>query len=288
MSRFSLLLIVLWNLARFGSAYHLRLHGSYQIVPLSFKPRMLCQERFSQKQRSSFMFSEKNSNSDLTTNNEDDMIDLKRRRIWTKTVVQVASVAVGLSSLVALTRPVWASNKSRTTGYPIQKSEEEWKAMLSPMQYFVLRQGGTERPGFSVLEKEKRAGIFKCAGCGTPLFRSEDKFNSGTGWPSFARGQPGVEIESLNPFASSFSGAELRCKTCGGHLGDVFQDGFLFQGTEAAVTGQRFCIDGAALVFYQSSAESEDASVLRGDIPARNGTPTMPSFLESPPITPRD
>jgi peptide-methionine (R)-S-oxide reductase len=271
-------LIILWSFASSGSAFHLPVPGYGQFAQLSGRTR---------SRRISLMQSRKNENSDLGSNNED-TIDLKRRRIWTKTVVQVASVAVGLSSLVALTRPVWASNKSRTTGYPIQKSEEEWKAMLSPIQYFVLRQGGTERPGFSILEKEKRPGVFKCAGCGTPLFRAEDKFNSGTGWPSFARGLPGVEIESLNPFAASLSGAELRCKTCGGHLGDVFQDGFLFQGTEAAVTGQRFCIDGAALVFYPSSADTDDASALRGDIPAKNGSPTMPSFLEPPPINPRD
>ncbi len=75
------------------------------------------------------------------------------------------------------------------------------------------------------------------------------KFQSGTGWPSFASALPGVEIEKVNSIQLSLSGAELKCQTCGGHLGDVFNDGFLFVGTPAAKTGKRFCIDGAALVF---------------------------------------
>jgi peptide-methionine (R)-S-oxide reductase len=220
----------------------------------------------------------------------DILVDVQRRRIWTKSIVQFASVAVGISSLVILSRPVWASSTSRTTGYEIQKSEAEWKEILSPIQYYVLREGGTERPGYSILEKEKRSGIFKCAACSTQLFRSVDKFNSGTGWPSFARGLPGVEIENVNPITASLSGVELRCKTCGGHLGDVFRDGFLFQGTEAAVTGQRFCIDGAALVFYPTLPDTDlgNESYLRGDIPAKNGSPTLPSFLDPPTIKTRD
>lgn len=196
---------------------------------------------------------------------------------------QVVSAALGITALSILSRPVWATSKSRTQGYAVQRSEDEWKSMLSPMQYFVLREGGTERPGYSALEKEKRAGTFTCAGCGTPLFESTEKFNSRTGWPSFASGLDGVEVEDMNVVAASLGGAELRCKTCGGHLGDVFRDGFLFPGTPAALTGKRFCIDGAALVFVPS-----DASVkpLRGDIQAP--AKALPSFLEAPKIEPRD
>ena len=154
--------------------------------------------------------------------------DKNRRILWTKRVVQTASVALGVSALVSLTRPVWAATtKSRTEGYKVQKTQAEWKQQLSPMQYQILRQGGTESPGFSILEKEKRAGAFHCAACDTPLFASADKFNSGTGWPSFARGLEGVEVEQVNPVVASLSGAELRCATCGGHLGDVFNDGYL-------------------------------------------------------------
>lgn len=214
-----------------------------------------------------------------------DFVDLQRRKVWKKAAVQAASAVIGVSALVVLTRPAWATSRSRTSGYDVQKSETEWKSMLSPVQYNILREGGTERPGFSNLEKEKRPGTFKCAGCGTPLFSSADKFNSGTGWPSFARGLDGVEVETLNAITANLSGAELRCKTCGGHLGDVFRDGFLFQGTPAAVTGKRFCIDGAALVFYPND---EGSAPLRGDLPARVKEPTMPAFLDPPKVTPRE
>jgi peptide-methionine (R)-S-oxide reductase len=171
-----------------------------------------------------------------------------------------------LMTMLFLNRPAQAS-ASRTDGYKIQKNEEEWRSMLSDIQYQILRKGGTERPGFSVLLEEKRPGIFRCAGCGASLFSSSDKFNSGTGWPSFARSLENVEIEAKNPVVASLSGAELRCGDCGGHLGDVFQDGYLFLGTEAAVTGQRFCIDGVALVFYPENGDPPT----RGDQPIKRG-----------------
>lgn len=103
--------------------------------------------------------------------------DKNRRILWTKKVVQGTSLVLGASVLVSLTRPVWADSdkKSRTVGYQVQKTEEEWKVALSPVQYDILRRGGTEQPGFSILEKEKRTGVFHCAGCGTPLFSSKDK-----------------------------------------------------------------------------------------------------------------
>lgn len=209
--------------------------------------------------------------------------DKNRRILWTKKAVQVVSVALGISAVASFTRPVWAASKSRTEGYQVQKTEEEWKAQLSPLQYDILRKGGTERPGFSILETEKRTGIFRCAGCGTPLFSSADKFNSGTGWPSFARGLPGVQVEQVNPITANLSGAELRCSTCGGHLGDVFKDGFLFVGTEAFKTGERYCIDGAALVFYPD--DTNPGEPLRGDIPKEK---EVPSWLEPPKITPKE
>jgi peptide-methionine (R)-S-oxide reductase len=217
--------------------------------------------------------------------NYNDFVDSQRRQVWKKAVVQAASAAVGFTGLLVLTRPAWASSRSRSTGYAYNMSDDEWKSQLSPVQYNILREGGTERPGFSILEKEKRPGTFKCAGCGTPLFSSADKFNSGTGWPSFAQGLDGVEVESVDPITANLSGAESRCKTCGGHLGDVFRDGFLFQGTPAALTGKRFCIDGAALVFFP---DEDGASPVRGDISAKAKEPTLPSFLDPPKITPRE
>ncbi|EOD24540.1 methionine sulfoxide reductase, partial [Emiliania huxleyi CCMP1516] len=131
----------------------------------------------------------------------------------------------------------------------VQRSEREWAYVLSGEQYYILRKGGTEQPNTSPLYKEKRAGTYHCAACDSALFSSVDKFNSGTGWPSFATSLPAVEVLKNNPVLAAVGGTEVRCGTCGGHLGDVFADGFLFPGTRAAESGKRFCIDGGALVF---------------------------------------
>jgi peptide-methionine (R)-S-oxide reductase len=182
-------------------------------------------------------------------NNNNNSIDPNRRRMWTKLALRVAQVGIAVPLVVSLTRPAWATKQSRTEGYKVQKSEAEWKAQLSPLQYNVLREGGTERPGWSILETEKRPGTYECVACGTPLFESTTKFSSGTGWPSFADVLSGVEVEKVDPITANIAGAESRCGTCGGHLGDLFRDGFLYQGTPAAETGKRYCIDGAALLF---------------------------------------
>lgn len=218
--------------------------------------------------------------------------DRNRRILWTKTAIQTVSGVLLVAVVASFTRPVWAAagaSKSRTEGYSVQKSEQEWKKELSPMQYYILREGGTERPYYSVLESEKRPGIFRCAGCGTPLFDASDKFTSGTGWPSFARSIEGnVQEEDVNPILASLgSGAELRCRQCGGHLGDVFLDGFLFLGTEAAKTGKRYCIDGAALVFVPNDGKGDPATgLVRGDQSASFSAKTFPSWLEPPKISP--
>jgi peptide-methionine (R)-S-oxide reductase len=198
--------------------------------------------------------------------------DRQRRLLWTQSAIRVSSFALVAAGVAILTRPVWAASKSRTDGYAVVKSEDDWKATLSSMQYFVLRQGGTERPYFSILESEKRSGVYHCAACNTPLFDARDKFTSGTGWPSFARGLDGVETESVDLLTANLSGAELRCKTCGGHLGDVFRDGFLFWGTEAAKTNRRYCIDGAALNFYPSGETNGSSQMVRGDTPAADAS----------------
>ena len=138
----------------------------------------------------------------------------------------------------------------------MQKSDDEWQSQLTARQYDVLRQGGTERPYTSVLEEEERTGTYSCVGCGEKLFASEAKFHSGTGWPSFATSLAGVEVEKVSFVQAQLTGAELRCKTCGGHLGDVFSDGYLFVGTPAAASGKRYCIDGSALVFESNTGET--------------------------------
>ncbi|KAG7361612.1 methionine-R-sulfoxide reductase [Nitzschia inconspicua] len=148
----------------------------------------------------------------------------------------------------------------------LPKTDDEWKSLLTPRQYEILRKGGTERPYSSILEAETRPGIYSCAGCGTALFDSAQKFKSGTGWPSFAASLEGVQVEPVNFIQLSLKGAELQCRTCGGHLGDVFNDGFLFVGTPAAQTGKRFCIDGAALLFQPADGSPE---VVGDQLPAK-------------------
>jgi peptide-methionine (R)-S-oxide reductase len=176
-----------------------------------------------------------------------------------------------------------ASAKSRAEGYAVQRTDREWAYVLSGQQYNILREGGTERPYSSILEGEDRPGSFVCAGCGTPLFDSIEKFHSGTGWPSFAVALDGVEVEDVNPVQMSLAGAELRCHTCGGHLGDVFLDGKLFVGTPAFKSGKRFCIDGAALIFKPDDGSAE----VYGDTPPPSKAASLPSFLEPPKINAR-
>lgn len=167
--------------------------------------------------------------------------------------------------------------KDRVAGYPLQK---DWQQALSSGEYFVLRQGGTEPPNSSPLVKEKRAGTFVCAGCRTPLFESSQKFESGTGWPSFASGLAGVE--KVSSLTSILLGSELRCASCGGHLGDVFDDGILFRDTPAAITGKRFCIDGAALVFVPADGGPERSG--DGITDRKPADVELPSWLQPPKV----
>ena len=174
-----------------------------------------------------------------------------------------------------------AGGRSRSQGYEVVKEEAEWSAQLSEMQYFILRRGGTERPGSSPLVKEKRAGKFMCVACERALFASDQKFESGTGWPSFAD-KLEVEVVGGNPIQTALLGSELRCKGCGGHLGDVFADGLLFPGTPAAKTGLRYCIDGAALVFVPDSG---DAPVSGDGLTERKPADVeLPSWLQPPKV----
>ena len=115
-----------------------------------------------------------------------------------------------------------------------------------------------------------------------PLFESAAKFNSGTGWPSFATALSAVEVEANNMVSAALLGTECRCGRCGGHLGDLFLDGFLFPGTPAFASGKRFCIDGAALVFVPANG----APRVSGEAPFKGAaSPELPSWLQPPKIT---
>ena len=125
--------------------------------------------------------------------------------------------------------------------FPVEKTEAEWRAALSPEAFKVLRQHGTERPGTSPLNAEKRAGTFECAGCGHPLFEAGTKFESGTGWPSFFQPLPGG-VATTTDRSFFMVRTEVHCARCGGHLGHVFPDG-------PAPTGERYCMNGVSLAF---------------------------------------
>lgn len=131
--------------------------------------------------------------------------------------------------------------------FEITKTDAEWKAELTPEQYRVLRSHGTERPGSSPLDREKRKGTFECAGCDLALFSSDTKFDSGTGWPSFY--QPLDKAVGTSEDRSFFMQprTEVHCRRCGGHLGHVFPDG-------PAPTGLRYCMNGVAMTFKPVTA----------------------------------
>lgn len=136
------------------------------------------------------------------------------------------------------------TKKEAVKSFKIQKTETEWKKLLSPQQYYVLREAGTEKPFSSPLNKNYKKGTFVCAACKTPLYRSEHKFDSGTGWPSFDRpieGNVALDVD----YKIGYARTELKCNSCGGHLGHSFNDG------PKKTTGKRHCINGVALEFIE-------------------------------------
>jgi peptide-methionine (R)-S-oxide reductase len=125
--------------------------------------------------------------------------------------------------------------------FEITKTEEEWRKILTPEQFSVLRKHGTERPGTSILDKEYGAGTFTCAGCDLPLFVAGTKFNSGTGWPSFNDPLPNAIATTVDR-TMMMARTEVHCRRCGGHLGHVFNDG-------PKPTGLRYCMNGISMKF---------------------------------------
>jgi peptide-methionine (R)-S-oxide reductase len=122
----------------------------------------------------------------------------------------------------------------------VEKSEREWREELTPAQYEVLRQKGTERPFMGRYVFEKSDGTYRCAACGTALFSSDAKFDSGTGWPSFTEPADRANVELHDDFSYGMHRIEVTCAACGGHLGHVFEDG-------PGETGERFCINSCSL-----------------------------------------
>jgi len=155
-------------------------------------------------------------------------------------------VLSALLAPLALTGLGWRT--SRADHGPIQTlglSDHEWHNRLSPPQYHILRDEGTERAFSSALNNEKRAGIYACAGCELPLFSSDAKFDSGTGWPSFTQAITG-HTETSTDFKMIWPRTEYHCARCGGHQGHIFDDG-------PQPTGQRWCNNGLALTFIHTA-----------------------------------
>ena len=147
---------------------------------------------------------------------------------------------LGTASLLPLASACGAAS-AKAKSYPVTRSDAEWRKLLTPAQYKILRKDGTERPGSSPLDKEKRKGTFVCAADRNPLFSSATKFESGTGWPSFWKPLPGA-IGTSSDRTLLMERTEVHCAKCGGHLGHVFKDG-------PKPTGLRYCMNGDAMLF---------------------------------------
>lgn len=162
--------------------------------------------------------------------------------------VLLSSVAI-LGGLMAFRwlRTSDANAAGEGKAFEIQKSADEWRKQLSPTAYNVLREHGTERPFTSPLDKEKRKGMFACAGCDLPLFASDTKFDSGTGWPSFYQHLPDAVGTTVDR-SFLMVRTEVHCRRCGGHLGHVFEDG-------PKPTGLRYCMNGVSLTFKPTDAQ---------------------------------
>jgi peptide-methionine (R)-S-oxide reductase len=167
-----------------------------------------------------------------------------------RTILSAVPALAGLMALLPA-RPLGAAGGEPV--FPVTKSDAEWRQLLTAAQYRVLREHGTEAPGSSALDKEYRPGIYRCAGCATPMYSSKTKFNSGTGWPSFWAPLDGAVGTSVDN-SWLMRRTEVHCATCGGHLGHVFDDG-------PPPTGQRYCINSVSLKL----AEAPETDKTPGD-----------------------
>lgn len=151
----------------------------------------------------------------------------------------LGGAGLALAAMATLRWPTPASGAAAR--FAVTHSSAEWRRLLGPQRFAVLRQGATERPFSSPLDKEKRTGVFTCAGCAQPLFASATKFESGTGWPSFWKALPRA-VATKSDRSLGIERTEVLCSRCGGHLGHLFDDG-------PRPTGLRYCMNGLALRF---------------------------------------
>jgi peptide-methionine (R)-S-oxide reductase len=155
--------------------------------------------------------------------------------------LEISAGLIGTVFLLHYTNRSSETMSTSNTEFAVTKTEAEWKSILTPEQFHVLRKHGTERAFTSPLDKNYEPGTYVCTGCEQPLFTSETKFNSGTGWPSFYQPIEGAIATTVDR-SFFMTRIEVHCSRCGGHLGHVFNDG-------PAPTGQRYCMNGVALKF---------------------------------------
>jgi peptide-methionine (R)-S-oxide reductase len=157
--------------------------------------------------------------------------------------------SAGVAAVVAGAGALWRSSQpevARAETFEVAKTEAEWRVILTEEQYAVLREEATEYAGTSPLLNEKRKGTYRCAGCDLPLYSSDTKYDSGTGWPSFWESLPGA-VGTKRDRSLFMTRTEVHCRRCGGHLGHIFDDG-------PPPTGKRHCINGVALTFKTATA----------------------------------
>jgi peptide-methionine (R)-S-oxide reductase len=169
---------------------------------------------------------------------------MNRRELLKTTFLTLGVLAVPAAAgrFLGLTQ----SAAAKAGKFEVEKTEEEWRKILTDAQYRVLREEDTERPGTSALLEEHRKGLFHCAGCDLPVYSSEAKFDSGTGWPSFWQSLPNA-LGDQSDATLGMARTEIHCRRCGGHFGHVFDDG-------PPPTGKRHCINGVALNFSAADA----------------------------------
>jgi peptide-methionine (R)-S-oxide reductase len=159
----------------------------------------------------------------------------------------VLAASIGGAAMLAAYRYSLPDAAAADERFKVTHTDAEWRALLTPAQYAVLRRQGTERPYSSPLDKEHRAGTFACAGCQLALFSSETKFDSHTGWPSFWQPLENAAVTSNSDRSVDMMGKEVHCAQCGGHLGHVFNDG-------PPPTRLRYCMNGVAMIFTPRAA----------------------------------
>ena len=180
------------------------------------------------------------------------------RRTIIATAVVVAAIAIALHSVPVAHGEGTAMETAKKAPVqptkPVKKSEEEWKKELTPEQYYILRESGTERPNGEVYKEFKKqgSGTYYCAGCDAELFSSKTKFDARCGWPSFYDPSKAKNVKTLKDFSAGMVRIEVRCAVCDGHLGHVFEgEGF------NTPTDQRYCINGIALKFVPDEPAGE-------------------------------